>query len=272
MNRKDLLSYYGGKVRLVSELRGYIVPHKLYVEGFGGMASLLFYKDVSPVEVYNDRDKRIVRFFRVLRERTNEVVRAIELTPYARDEFLNAIRTIDSEEDDVEFARKFAVYIWQCINSRGASFVSDWSYSRVMNKAGTFMELPEKLRKVAQRLRMVMIENLDIFELFNKYDSEDTFWYLDPPYCGPERTVKRRYAVEMTDKEQEELVQRLLRIKGKVLLSGYKNDLYDRLLKCGWNCIVLSMRKSASLGSTKSVAGETIWFNYNLINYQEVQK
>lgn len=268
---RELLSYYGGKTRMVSELVRYIVPHRLYVEGFGGMASLLFYKEPSIVEVYNDRDERVVRFFRALRERGDEVIRAVELTPYARDEFRLAIDGLDSEKDDVEFARKFTVYIWQCVNSRGSSYVSDWSYSKVMNRASGFMKLPEKLRRVVQRLKMVMIENLDIFELLDKYDSEETFWYLDPPYYGPERVAKKRYRVEMTGKEQERLVNRLLRIKGKVLLSGYKNNLYDKLVENGWNSVVLSVRKSASISSSKSMAREMIWFNYNLINYSEVQ-
>ena len=41
--------------------------HETYVEPFGGGASILLNKPPAPVEVYNDKNPRITRLFRVIR-------------------------------------------------------------------------------------------------------------------------------------------------------------------------------------------------------------
>lgn len=62
------ICWFGGKGLMVSKLLPLIPPHHIYVEVFGGGASLLFAKEPSPVEVYNDIDSGLVNFFRVLRD------------------------------------------------------------------------------------------------------------------------------------------------------------------------------------------------------------
>ena len=53
---------------MVKKLLPLIPRHRIYVEPFGGGASLLFAKAPAPVEVYNDVDSGLVHFFRVLRD------------------------------------------------------------------------------------------------------------------------------------------------------------------------------------------------------------
>jgi len=60
--------WFGGKGKMVKKLLPLIPQHKIYVEVFGGGASLLFAKEPSPVEVYNDLNSDLVNFFRVLRD------------------------------------------------------------------------------------------------------------------------------------------------------------------------------------------------------------
>ena len=58
--------------------------------------------------------------------------------------------------------------------------------------------------------------------------------------------------------------------KAKILLCGYKAekgiDLYDAyLLPCGWKCYKLTdVPKSAQNKSTKDIATEYVWCNYEL--------
>lgn len=61
--------YFGGKGNLVKKLLKFIPRHYTYVEVFGGGASLLFAKEPSKVEVYNDIDGEVVNLFRVLRDK-----------------------------------------------------------------------------------------------------------------------------------------------------------------------------------------------------------
>jgi len=60
------INWVGGKGNMVAKLLKYIPPHYVYVEVFGGGASLLFAKKPSPVEVYNDIDVNLVNFFRYI--------------------------------------------------------------------------------------------------------------------------------------------------------------------------------------------------------------
>jgi hypothetical protein len=80
------LRYYGGKARLAPWIVAHLPPHAAYVEPFGGAASVLLRKAPAPCEVYNDLDGEIVGFFRVLRERPDDLAEAIRHTPFARRE------------------------------------------------------------------------------------------------------------------------------------------------------------------------------------------
>jgi DNA adenine methylase len=72
-------------------------PHDTYVKPFGGAASVLLNKVLSPVEVYNDLDQRITRLFRVLRDHGPELQRRLSLTPYSELEFEEADKDVGDE-------------------------------------------------------------------------------------------------------------------------------------------------------------------------------
>lgn len=88
--RRPVLRYFGSKWRLAPWIISHFPKHHGYVEPFGGGCNLLLRKPPSKVEVYNDLDGDVVNFFRVLREKMPELLRAIELTPYSRQEMLAA--------------------------------------------------------------------------------------------------------------------------------------------------------------------------------------
>ncbi|GIV51392.1 MAG: hypothetical protein KatS3mg038_1913 [Candidatus Kapaibacterium sp.] len=58
--------WFGGKGPFVHRIVALMPPHHIYVEPFGGAATVLLNKPPSPVEVYNDIDEGLVGFFRVL--------------------------------------------------------------------------------------------------------------------------------------------------------------------------------------------------------------
>ncbi len=66
----------------------------------------------------------------------------------------------------------------------------------------------------------------------------------------------------MTDGEHEELLKILLKHPGKVLLSGYENDLYNDMLR-GWNKVQKTTR--AERGQART---ETLWMNYEMEDRQ----
>ena len=99
-----VLNYHGSKYSLAPWILRHLPPHRVYVEPFGGGASVLLRKRRSYAEVYNDLDGEIVNFFRVLRDPAlrADLINACRLTPYARDEFDQAYEPTD---DSLERAR-----------------------------------------------------------------------------------------------------------------------------------------------------------------------
>ncbi len=87
---------------------------------------MLLRKSPSELEVYNDLDSEVVNFFRVLREREDELLRAIHLTPFAREEHRRARR--EEGNDELEQARRFYVRALQGI--AGSSNVTGWRFQK----------------------------------------------------------------------------------------------------------------------------------------------
>lgn len=105
-----MLRYHGGKWRLAPWIIGFFPPHRVYVEAFGGAASVLMRKPRSYAEVYNDLYGDIVSLFRVLRDPSSaqELERRLRLTPFARDELESAY---EPAVDAIDAAQKMGIYI-----------------------------------------------------------------------------------------------------------------------------------------------------------------
>lgn len=99
------------------------------------------------------------------------------------------------------------------------------------------------------------IENIPALELINRYNTENVFICVDPPYLL--NTRKRNlYLYEMIDEEHMQLLTLLKKHKGKILVSGYDNDLYNDMLK-GWNKVYKTNQAERGIVRT-----ETLWMNY----------
>lgn len=127
--------------------------HRIYVEPFGGGGSVLLRKPRSYAEVYNDLDSEIVNLFRIVRERGDELARALRFTPYSREEYL---ATAETSEDPLERARRTVVRSFMGFSStsihRNTGFRSD------SNRSGTtpahdWASYPETLSHTMERLR-----------------------------------------------------------------------------------------------------------------------
>src|SRR5258706_11196911 len=104
------LRWLGGKWKLGNWIIDQFPPHVTYVEPFAGGASVLFQKTPSEIEVINDINGDIVNFFDILRGQTDDLIRAIWLTPFSRAIHL---RSYQSTDDPLERALRFYVRCWQ---------------------------------------------------------------------------------------------------------------------------------------------------------------
>ena len=83
---KGAFGYYGSKQRLANSILKYLPPHHCWVELFGGALAVTMAKKPAMIEIVNDLDENIVNTFRQMRDNGDELLRLIELTPYARTE------------------------------------------------------------------------------------------------------------------------------------------------------------------------------------------
>jgi DNA adenine methylase len=87
---KPPFAYYGGKTTLAPIIANLLPQHEHYVEPFAGSLAVLLAKTPSRAETVNDLDGDLVTFWRVLRDRPDELERACALTPHSREEYEQA--------------------------------------------------------------------------------------------------------------------------------------------------------------------------------------
>lgn len=255
---KSVLKYPGAKNRLAPWICEYIPDHNVYLEPYAGSLAVFFNKKRSHIETVNDLHGEVVNFFKVLRDNPEELERVIALTPYSRSEYDKAY---EETVDMVERARRFCVRCWMgfgCANLYHNGFKSG-QQANSPNPARAWMQLPETLQTASKRLKGVQIECLPALELINRYDTEDVFIYADPPYLHDTRK-NYLYKYEMENEEHEQLLAKLIAHPGKIMISGYDNDLYNNMLT-GWNKAYKQTNAEGGLRRT-----EVIWMNYEIEN------
>lgn len=276
--------WFGGKGNMVAKLLPLVPPHKVYVEVFGGAAALLFAKEPSLIEVYNDIDEDLVNLFRVLRDREQFIQfwQKVMLTLYSRAEREFCHRTyqeIDMSKDPVERAYRFFVAVRQSFSGKvlsgGWGYGVEESYRGMAGTVSKWLSIRDLLPQIHLRLQRVQIERNDWRKILQTYDTEETFFYLDPPYV-PSVRKSGEYKYEISEKDHEELVDYLLNLKGKWLLSGYPNEIYKRLENNGIKKIEFKtvchgsgrtrlnkiLGKGAALERVPRI--EAVWFNYEV--------
>jgi DNA adenine methylase len=271
------ISYLGGKNWLARRIQSYIPPHTTYVEVFAGSAKVFFAKPPAPVEVINDKDQGLVNLFRVIAdpEKVLELQRLASLTPFSREEFSDCKRHWQSCPDDVQRAWAWFVAARQsrfAHPSLGWDCEADHSKGKVAPNVSRWLSAIELFPKFHERLRGVRIENQDFRTIIPKFDSAETWFYVDPPYVWSTRPTWQ-FPHEMTDQDHLDLVSLLMELNGTCLLSGYRHPIYEPLEVRGWkreefmvSCHAARMGKTAGAGTKGKRPSriECLWLSPNL--------
>lgn len=243
--QRPLLRYHGGKWLLAPWIISHFPAHRVYVEPFGGAASVLLRKPPSYAEVYNDLDAEVVGLFRVLQDEAKayELLRRLRMTPFARREFLDAYVSTDCP---VESARRLIIRSFMGFGSDGHNGARPTGFRANSNRSGTvpardWVNYPDALGLIVERFKGVIVEHRDAKMVMAQHDGPDALHYVDPPYLAETRSQKRYrdgsryhvYAHELTDEDHVELLAFLRTLRGMVILSGYPHAIYDDALK-GW--------------------------------------
>lgn len=227
---KPPFTYYGGKLSIADQIVDVLPEHLHYVEPFAGSLAVLLAKPPSAMETVNDLDDKLVTFWRVLRDRPEDLARVAALTPHSRHEHLGAY---EPAEDELETARRVWVLLTQARS--GTLRRTGWRY--YCNPHGSHSSMPDyleayvdRMAPTAERLMGVSLEARPALEIVGKYGQHpENLLYCDPPYLRSTRQGTN-YRCEMpTEGEHRELAEALHAARAAVVLSGYHSPLYDDL-------------------------------------------
>lgn len=275
---RPVLRYHGGKFRLAPWVISFFPAHTVYLEPFGGAASVLLQKERVGAECYNDLDGLVVNLFRILRdpERALDLQRRVELTPFARDEFDWAY---EPATDDMDAAHKLIIKSFMGHGSDSATrscrtgFRSKLTDGRVLPSV-EYSTWHNAIPAFTRRLQGVVIENRNAFEVIRRMDSAKTLIYVDPPYVHSTRSAMaggksgtHGYRHEMNEDDHRELAGVLHAGKSMIVLSGYPSELYDAELYATWTRY--ERRHVADGGKFRT---EVIWLNQACADALELQR
>ena len=260
---KPPFAYYGGKTTLAPKIAALLPAHEHYVEPFAGSLAVLLAKKPSRAETVNDLDGDLMTFWRVLRDRGEELERVCALTPHSRGEF--ALAADLDVSCDVERARRVWLRLTQ--NRSHSMKVTGWyntKNARARTIPGSIRSFSRRIGSLVERLQDVSLENRDALDVIRDYGTEPSVCiYADPPYLGETRATN--YRVEMpADDQHEAFAQVCHDAKAAVVISGYDSPLYDRLFD-GWHRYELKAPTTLS-GDTDRV--EVLWSNRTLLGAQ----
>lgn len=220
-----MISYFGGK----SYLASWIICHfpekyqqQTYCEVFGGGGWVLFKKEPSKIEIYNDLNQNLVNLFRVIRDNYKKFAHQANWSIHSRAMFDEAIEKLKNDQflSETERAVFYALRQVQSFSGTG----THWTYrlSSHHSFSGKWLPFLKRMELINARLKKVQIECLDFEDVIKKYDSRTTLFYLDPPYVDTERYYNSNN-VEFKKEDHLRLAHVLKRIKGRFVLSYYEH-------------------------------------------------
>jgi len=258
------IRWVGGK----SRFRKYILPiipeHTCYVEPFAGAAWVLFAKPASSVEVLNDIDQELINFFRVLKNKPEQLIQSFEWELVSRAEFERLADADLTSMTDVERAHRFYYIImagWggELNYPRFQTSISDGGHGNRL--IGALKHLHQRLEPVHDRLQTVIIENLSWEKCIERYDRAKSFMYIDPPY--PQNGCNYKHNMQDWN-DHKRLALRLTDAKCKWLLSSYDvpevRELYE-----GYN--IIPVQSYSGMNTKKNSSERVVNHEVLIANY-----
>jgi len=276
----------GGKGKLATWIVQHVPAGQIYVEPFAGAGSVFWHlPSPFPVEVLNDLDGDIVNLYRVLQDKSKfeELSHRLIFTPYARAEFARALQIVkDPNATDIDRAWAFFVKQNQGFGGKAGT---QGNWSRVLTETNNHMAHTtsmwrSRLKLLSfwhERLSRVQIDCIDGIACIKYWDTPETVFYIDPPYVPDTRKDRRLYKNEPALAYHERLLETILVVKGKVLLSCYDHPVYAPLVKAGWRkltretaCYMAGKIRGSRLqgaGAAKAYVPrtETLYLNFALL-------
>ena len=267
-----MISYIGGKNRMAKWISEYIPKSETYAEVFGGAFWVYIKGQIESQKIiYNDKNRFMSNMFECMRkpELFNSV---LQVTPdqnkshfdkYQKE--LNEIKDQKFKLGDIGIGLKYAYCATQVFSG---SKILESKFIDLKGKYGSkFKSLQNKLQKdtIVKKLQNITeVENLDYTDLILKYDSKETFFYVDPPYWKTENYYSNH---DFDSEDHLTLIEHLKRTKGKWALSYYDfPQLSEWLPKDKYTWIEKEFNKAAGAkkGKKQNKGIEILIMNYKI--------
>lgn len=224
----SFIAWVGGKRILARKIISLMPEHKVYVEAFGGAAWVLFRKDPSEVEVYNDLNSDLVNLFQVVRDRMDAFRSRQYYLLASREEYYRFMEAIKTRKFRSKVDRAIAFYY--CIkNSFGSVIFNGWAFRP--SRGPKYCAGLDLLDLARERLKDVYIDNLSFERLIPNWDRKETLFYCDPPYAMllEKKSGRSYYQCDFEEADHKRLRDMLRGISGKFILSYDDHPLIRKL-------------------------------------------
>ena len=279
-----MLSYIGGKSKIGKWIVDYYPSDmETYVETFGGMFWCFYNMDMNKFPnlktvVYNDFNPLNYNLFKCL-ENPTELLKAVNSIPcqergventpelYSilfknyQQSLFGGETTITSP--DYMIAAQYAYILTQVFSGskpESSSFID--LKGKYKSKYLTFRDKLMNEKWVDKFLRITNVENMDFAEVIEKYDSEKTYIYLDPPYWKTENYYSNH---DFDRNDHQRLAETLHKVKGKFSLSYYDFELLHEWFpedQYRWESKEFAKAAAATKGKTQNKGTELLILNY----------
>lgn len=251
------IKYFGGKGLMFKHIIENFPTegsYDTYIEPFGGSYSVGLKKPEVPIEIYNDLEQNVYSLYKVLSDETffNVFKMKCDLAFYSEDmrkELKDSLK-----RDDLGLIDRAFNYFY--VNRTSHNGIGGFSLNTVVRRnmsksASDYLSSIDRLPELHNKLSRVVMLNTDGIKLMEKYNKPNVLIYADPPYEHSTRGLTR-YKIDMDNDLQERFLNVALKSKSKVLISGYDNEMYERLVDGGFT----------KKHFTTNNRVETLWKNY----------
>jgi DNA adenine methylase len=247
--------YIGGKAKIGRWIKDYIPTDiKIYAEPFGG-AFWVFYR--LEHEKFNNLNTIVYNDSNILNTNLNLCIRKYSdfhkyicnIPAQEKDRFneyqkhvFNTPITID-ECPNFQFGLEYVYTVTQVFSGKKPETYAIVSTKGKKSKFDSFKDKLVNPKWTCLFDKVTNYENLDFSEIINKYDSKDSFFYVDPPYKNLEWNYSKH---DFKGNEHDRLAKMLNEIKGRFALSYYYFDgIEDLYPKNKFNWIKKEFNKEA---------------------------
>jgi DNA adenine methylase len=264
------IKYFGGKGNMLKDLYSFFPKeYNVFIEPFCGSAVVtLNQKNEKCIEIINDIDGNVYSLYKTLQDPTFfvEFKKKCDLTCYHEDLRVEAKLKLKEDLDIIDRAYYFFVYNRMSFNGVGGFSVNKVIRRNMSKSVSDMLSTIDGLYNMHQRLSKVIVLKQDALKVIENNNFKNTFIYCDPPYSWDTRT-STRYKNDFTPQQQEELLNLIIQSKSNILLSGYDNPLYERILvkENAWNKYDFVVNTiDGTRNHTPKKKTESLWCNYDI--------